>query len=134
MKIINVNVRSQLLTYPRQSRVSMGGSGKNASADKGGKQMRFSKVLLWTAIAAGAMATGAQAKAEDFNGRFEHREARNDYARASALRNDLAADRFRMNEDLRCGRPLAAREVARDIARDQAALNAQYRDIRHDRR
>jgi hypothetical protein len=95
--------------------------------------MQFSKMLAWTVVAVGVMATGAQAKAEDF-GRYEHRDLRNDYAHANALRNDIAADRHRMNEDLRCGRPWAAREVARDMARDRAALNAQYRDIRHDRR
>jgi hypothetical protein len=94
----------------------------------------FSKVWLWTVLAVGVMATGAQAKAEDFDGRFEHRDLRNDNARAGALRRDIGADRDRLNEDMRCGRPLAARATARDIARDQAALDAQYRDIRHDRR
>ena len=95
--------------------------------------MRFTKMLAWMVMAAGVVATGAQAKAAEFDRDFYHRDLRNDYARAGALRRDIAADRFRLNEDLRCGRPLAARAVARDIARDRAALRAQYRDIRHDR-
>jgi hypothetical protein len=93
--------------------------------------MRYSKMLAWVVMVAGVMVTGAQAKAEEWG---EHRDLRNDYARANALRNEVASDRFRLNEAVRCGRPWEAAALRRDIARDEATLNAQYRDIRHDRR
>jgi hypothetical protein len=100
---------------------------QKASAEKGGNKMRYSKMLAWVVMAAGVMVTGAQAKAED-------RDLRGDYARVDHLRNDIAADRARLNEDLRCHRPWAAENDRRDLARDQAALNYQLRDVRHDRR
>jgi hypothetical protein len=80
-------------------------------------------------MAAGVMLAGAQAKAEE-----PRWDVRHDYARADSLRNDIAVHRGRLNEDLRCGRRGAAAEERRIIARDEAALNAQLRDVRHDRR
>jgi hypothetical protein len=56
-----------------------------------------------------------------------------DYARVNRLRDDIARDRARLNEDIRCGRSAAAAEDARDLARDQRALNGRYRDIQRDR-
>jgi hypothetical protein len=93
--------------------------------------MRYTKMLAWAVMVAGVMVTGAQAKAEEWG---EHRDLRNDYARTNALRNHLASDRYRADEAARCGRPWEAAELRHDIARDEAALHAQYRDIRHDRR
>jgi hypothetical protein len=92
--------------------------------------MRFSKMLAWAVLAAGVMVTSVQAKAEEWGA---HRDLRNDYGRVNALRNDISADRLRLREDLRCGRLRAAAQERRDIARDEAVLHAQYRDIRHDR-
>jgi len=57
-----------------------------------------------------------------------------DYRRVDAMRDDIARDRARLNEDIRCGRQAAAARDAADLARDQRALAAQERDIRHDRR
>jgi hypothetical protein len=94
--------------------------------------MRNSKWMAWAVVAAGVMVSGVQAKAEE--PRWERRDLRNDYAHADALRADIAGDRARLNEDLRCGRYAAADRDRRDIARDEAALNSQLRDIRHDRR
>jgi hypothetical protein len=50
------------------------------------------------------------------------------------MRADIARDRARLNEDIRCGRDRAAARDAADPARDQRALDAQLRDIRRDRR
>ena len=47
---------------------------------------------------------------------------------------DIARDRARLNADIRCGREAAAARDAADLARDQRALEAQLRDIRHDQR
>ena len=95
--------------------------------------MRFSKLMGWAVVAVGMIATGVKANAADFDhGRFERRDLRHDYARVEELRRDIRADQARLNEDLRCGRTFAARAEARDIARDRAALQAQYRDIHRD--
>jgi len=61
------------------------------------------------------------------------RDIRQDYARADAIRADIARDQARLNEDIRCGRREAAWRDRADINRDRARLDAQYRDIRHDR-
>ena len=61
------------------------------------------------------------------------RDLRHDYGRVDRLRDDIARDRARLNEDIRCGRQAAAAADARDLARDQRALDVQYRDIRSDR-
>ena len=64
----------------------------------------------------------------------DRRDLRQDYARVDRMRNDIARDRARLNEYIRCGRSQAAAEQARDLARDQHRLDAQLRDIRRDRR
>jgi hypothetical protein len=61
------------------------------------------------------------------------RDVRHDDARVDNMRDDMARDQARLNEDLRCGRYEAAARDRRDLARDRAALTAQERDIRHDR-
>ena len=66
--------------------------------------------------------------------RHDYRDLSGDYARVNAMRADIARDRTRLNEDIRCGREAAAARDAADLARDQRALEAQLRDIRHDQR
>ena len=65
--------------------------------------------------------------------RSDYRDSNYDYARANGLRADIARDRARMNEDIRCGRSATAARDAQDLARDQRSLNAQGFNIRHDR-
>ena len=75
------------------------------------------------------------ATAQDWGYRHEqYRDLRRDYARVERLRADIARDRARLDEDIRCGRSRAASRDAADLARDQRALEAQLRDIHHDRR
>ena len=93
--------------------------------------MRYSRLIALAAMAAGMALCTSTAKADDYY-RDRH-DLQHDYARANRLRADIANDRYRMNEDLRCGRGDAARREARDIAHDQRALDRQMRDIRHDR-
>lgn len=80
--------------------------------------MRFSKLLAWTVLAAGVVVTGAQAKADE-------RDAR----------HDIAADRYRLAEAVRCGRFGEAAAIRRDIARDESAVyfRERERDRDHDR-
>ena len=87
--------------------------------------MTHTKLFALAALAAG-MALPAAAQ--------EWRDVRSDYARVSRMQADIARDRARLNEDIRCGRTAAASRDAADLARDQRALDAQYRDIRHDQR
>jgi hypothetical protein len=101
--------------------------------------MRYSKLFAWFALVVGMALPGASAlSAEDFYGDWQHlrrdsRDIRHDYAQVDNPRSDIARDRVRLNEDIRCGRDRAASQDARDLARDQRALNAQIRDIGHDR-
>lgn len=91
--------------------------------------MRLYKVFASAALVAGMALTGSTAlMAQD------GRDIRHDYARADALRYDIARDRARLNQDVREGRPCAASYRAHDLARDRRERNAQYRDIRQDRR
>ena len=99
--------------------------------------MRYSKLFAWCALAVAMALPGASVlSAADWRERGEWRERDEwrDYARVDRIRNDIARDRVRLNEDIRCGRSAAAAADARDLARDQRALNAQYRDIQRDRR
>jgi hypothetical protein len=64
--------------------------------------------------------------------RHDYRDLGGDYARVNAMRADITRDRAQLNEDIRCGRQGAAARDAADLARDQRALNAQLRYIRHD--
>src|SRR5690349_7726783 len=90
--------------------------------------MRYTKLFAWFTLAVG-MAGASVLSAED----WDRRDLRQDYSRLNYMRSDIARDRERLNEDIRCGRDQAAAQDARDLARDQRALNAQMRDIRHDR-
>jgi hypothetical protein len=101
--------------------------------------MRYKKVFAWFALAMGMALPGASVlSAEDFyrdrrDLRYDRQDLRHDYSQLNSLRSDIARDRWRLNEDIRCGRDRAAAQDARDLARDQRALDAQIRDIRHDR-
>ena len=84
--------------------------------------MKYAKFFGLLVVAAG-MASAA-----------DWRDVRNDYGRIDRMQADIARDRARMNEDIRCGRQGAAARDAADLARDQRALDAQYRDVRRDYR
>lgn len=86
--------------------------------------MRYTKYLAGFALALGMLATTASAE--------DRRDLRRDYRRADAMRDDIARDRARLNEDIRCGRQAAAARDAADLARDQRALQYQMRDIHRD--
>lgn len=97
--------------------------------------MRYTKLLALAVMAAGMLLSTGTAKAQD---RYWYRDGdrqhlRRDYARVEGLRAAVANDRYRLAEDRRCGRRGAAGQDARDLARDQRALDYQLRDIRHDR-
>ena len=94
--------------------------------------MWYSRLLAMAAVAAGLVLSSATAKAGDPY--WDRRDLRHDYARADRLRDDIARDRWRREEDLRRGRVRAAERQTRDIARDERALRNQMRDIRRDRR
>ena len=99
--------------------------------------MRYMKMFVWTALTVGMAALPAMAQDGYWQRRDIHndrRDLRNDYARVDAMRADIARDRARMNEHIRCGNDRAAAADAADLARDQRALDAQVRDIQRDRR
>jgi len=62
------------------------------------------------------------------------RDVRHDYARVDSMRDDMARDQARLNEDIRCGRTEAAAADARDLARDQKTAQWQRSDVRQDNR
>ena len=86
--------------------------------------MRYSKLFAWLALAGGLTFAGAtSAKAADLR----------DNNAVAAMQQHIAADRARMNEDIRCGRSDAAARDAADLARDERALEASHHDVRYDR-
>ena len=96
--------------------------------------MRYRKLFGWLVLA-GAMAVPLAAQDGYWRDTHnERRDLRHDYARVDRMRADIARDRARMNEDIRCGRSRAAAADAADLARDQRALGAQVRDIHRDQR
>lgn len=95
--------------------------------------MRYNKLFAWLALAAGTALPGvAQDRYWDIHN--DRRDLRHDYARVDRMRDDIARDRRRLNEDIRRGRTRAAAKQARDLARDQRKLDSQLRDIHRDRR
>lgn len=99
------------------------------------------RILAGLALAACMAVTGTSTlSAQDWRDirhdqqdlRSDYRDINHDYARVNAMRADIARDRARLNEDIRCGRSAAAARDAQDLARDQRALDAQVRDVRHD--
>jgi len=105
--------------------------------------MRYSKWLIWSALAAAMALPGASTlAAQDGYGRDiyrdradlrgDHRDLAHDYGHANRLRADIARDQWQLNEAMRCGRNWQAAQIARDIANDRRALDWQRRDIRRD--
>jgi hypothetical protein len=96
--------------------------------------MRYIKYFAGFALAVGLLAAGTStASAQEWRERYQRQDMRQDYRRLDAMRDDIARDRARLNEDIRCGRQAAAARDAADLARDQRALRYQERDIRNDR-
>ena len=102
--------------------------------------MRYIKYFSGFALAVGMALSGASSlSAQDWRDRaydraYDRQDIRHDYNRIDRMRADIARDRARLNEDIRCGRQSAASRDAADLARDQRALDAQLRDVRHDQR
>jgi hypothetical protein len=104
--------------------------------------MRNRKWLAGLALVAGMAGAPALSAAEPYwqNGRdsrndyrSDYRDLARDYSRIDRLRADIARDRARLDEDIRCGRTREARRDAEDLARDQRMLNAMRREVRYDR-
>ena len=97
--------------------------------------MRYTNLFAFAAMAAGMLFATGTAKAQDryWDRDGDRQHLRQDYGRVENLRAAVANDRYRLAEDRRCGRRRAAEQDARDLARDQRALDYQLRDIRHDR-
>ena len=99
--------------------------------------MRYTKYFAGFALAVGLLAAGTPtASAQDYYGReryYARQDMRYDYRRIAEMREHIARDRARLNEDIRCGRQSAAARDAADLARDQRALEFMVRDVRHDR-
>ena len=94
--------------------------------------MRYLKLFAFFTLAAGAALAGDPYwQGRDL--RHDYRDVGHAYAQADRLRADIARDRWQLNEDIRCGRSGAASRDAADLARDQRALDAIYRDIQRDR-
>ena len=89
--------------------------------------MRFTKWFASMLLAGGMAVAGTTAASAQ-----EWRHVDNDYARINRMQNDIARDRARLDEDIRCGRQQAAARDAADLARDQRALDAQRRDVHRD--
>lgn len=68
--------------------------------------------------------------------RYERHEIRGDlrqdYAAIDRLRDRVAFDRARLDEDYRCRRVWAVDRDRDQLERDEAALRAMVRDVRHD--
>jgi len=93
--------------------------------------MRYSKIFAGFALAAGIAASTASA--QGYRDRYyDRQDLRGDYYRIDKMREHIARDRARLDEDIRCGRQEAAARDAADLARDQRALQFQVRDARRD--
>src|SRR5690242_16991259 len=97
--------------------------------------MKYTKYFAGFALAVGLLAAGTTtASAQDWRGRnFVREDARQDNRRIAEMREHIARDRARLNEDIRRGRRQAAARDAADLARDERALQAMMRDARYDR-
>jgi len=90
-------------------------------------------------LAVGVLAFSGIARAQD---RYEdhrdlhndYRDVQRDYAQVDRLRADIARDQYQLDQARRYGDRYAAKRISHDLRRDQKALNALLRDIRHDRR
>ncbi len=91
--------------------------------------MRYTRWIAGLALSLGMAASGM---AQDRY--WDNRDLRHDYARIERLRADIARDRARMDENIRCGRERAAAKDAGELARHQRELDALTRDAYRDRR
>jgi hypothetical protein len=66
--------------------------------------------------------------------REDYRDVQHDYAQVDRLRADIARDRYQLQQAWQNGDEWRASNIARDLARDQRALDALLRDIARDRR
>src|SRR6266436_3915246 len=66
--------------------------------------------------------------------REDYRDIQRDYEQVDRLRADIARDRYQLNQALEDGDEWRASRIARDLARDQRALDALLRDIARDHR
>ena len=90
----------------------------------------FRVVTIGFALATALMSGGTMLA----DGRYgDRQDIRRDEAAISRLRADIARDRCRLDADIRAGRRREAARDADDLARDQRALDARLRDVRHDR-
>jgi len=98
--------------------------------------MKLTKLLTSMAVFGGIAFMGAtSASAQDWRDVYHDRnDIRQDSYHVNAMEQHIAADRARMNEDIRCGRSEAAARDAADLARDQRSLQASRRDLRYDGR
>jgi len=62
----------------------------------------------------------------------DYKDIENDYAQVERLRANIARDRYQLREALEDGDEWEASRIARDLARDQRALDALLRDIARD--
>ena len=90
----------------------------------------FRVVTIGFALATALMSGGTMLAGDRY---FDRQDIRHDEAAISRLRADIARDRCRLDEDSRAGRRREAARDASDLARDQRALDAKLRDVRHDR-
>ncbi len=90
----------------------------------------FRVVTIGFALATALMSSATMMAGDRYGDR---QDIRHDDAAISRLRADIARDRWRLDEDIRCGRRREAARDADDLARDQRALDARLRDVRHDR-
>lgn len=94
--------------------------------------MRLRTLASMTVVFGMALASAPGLFAQDI--RNDRRDLHRDYERVERLRRKVARDQWRLDRDYRYGNRWAADRDARELARDQAALDYQLRDIRHDRR
>ena len=64
----------------------------------------------------------------------DYRDISHDYTQLDRFRADVARDQYQLNAAMKRGDESAASHIARDLARDQRALNALRADIRSDHR
>ena len=93
--------------------------------------MKNLKVVSMVLTLGTALMSGGSLFAGDRD--WDRHDMRRDEAAISRLRADIYRDECRLNEDLRAGRRWAAHKDSEKLARDQRALDARLRDVRHDR-
>ena len=102
--------------------------------------MTYSKFFATGTIAAGLLLGSAAAQAQDrygygygYGDRGYSYGNRGDYERVQRLRERIAADRYRLEQNRRRGHWRAADRDARDLARHQHELERLLRKLRYDR-